>query len=54
MAIAGSLVVTVQARTDDFEQGMAKTRASLTLTEQQATQIVQGVGALGSGLNQSA
>lgn len=47
MAIAGSLIVTVSARTSDFEAGMRKTTATLKFTEQQAAQVSQAFGKLG-------
>jgi tape measure domain-containing protein len=52
VAIAGSLVVTVSARTTEFEQGMRKTTATLKLTEQQAAQVTQAFNGLGASLTQ--
>jgi tape measure domain-containing protein len=51
MAIAGSLVVTVTARTQDFENGMRKTTATLKLTEQQAASVTQAFNGLGASLS---
>lgn len=48
MAIAGSLIVTVSARTQDFEAGMRKTTATLKFTEQQAKAVTQAFGGLGN------
>lgn len=52
MAIAGSLIVTVSARTQDFEAGMRKTTATLKFTEQQAAQVANAFGKLGDSLTQ--
>src|SRR2546422_2840248 len=53
MTIASSLVVTVSARTEDFERGMQKTTAPLRLTEAQASQVAAGFGNLGQVLTRA-
>ena len=54
MAIAGSLIVTVSARTTDFENGMRKTTATLKLTEQQAKAVTQAFAGLGNSFSATA
>lgn len=54
MAIAGSLIVTVSARTSDFEAGMRKTTATLKFTEQQAKQVTQAFTGLGTSFSSTA
>ncbi len=53
MALIGSLVVTVTARTDDFENKLKTTRTTLKLTQDQAAEVAKGLGALGAALTQS-
>ncbi len=54
MALVGSLVVTVSARTEDFEKGMQKTTTVLKLTQQQADEAAKGFGALSGIITQTA
>lgn len=54
MAIASSLIVTVSARTTDFEAGMRKTTATLKFTEQQAKQVTQAFAGLGQSFSTTA
>ena len=51
MAIAGSLVVTVSARTQDFENGMRKTTQTIRLTEQQVKGLTSTFSQLGTTLS---
>src|SRR5262245_30628379 len=51
MAIAGSLVVTVTARTQDFENGMRKTTQTLRLTEQEVKGLTSTFSQLGNTLS---
>lgn len=50
MAIAGSLVVTVQAKTSDFEAGMRKVRTEVETTQKSVTSAQAGFQSLSTSL----
>ncbi len=50
MAIAGSLVVTVQAKTSDFEAGMRKVRTEVQTTQKSVTSAQAGFQSLSASL----